>query len=193
VANSVLLVQDFTADQPRLSRAIGQLVPTGGTAIWDAVAFASRKLARFPDKGPVARALVVVSDGKDNASRVTLKEAIQAAQNGEVFVCTVSVPGPSNGNERPTNADTVGESAMRLLAEQAGGAALVTISLKNLDHSLDEIQQVLRSRYLISYKPALFHSNGEHRTIDISAEKSGRKLHVYARKGYFARTTSANN
>jgi hypothetical protein len=50
---------------------------------------------------------------------------------------------------------------------------------------------VIRSRYLISYKPTLFSRNGEYRTIDINAQKAGRKLRVYARRGYYATTKSA--
>jgi hypothetical protein len=63
-------------------------------------------------------------------------------------------------------------------------------SLRDLDHDLDELQQVLRSRYLISYKPALFKSDGQYRAIDIAARKSGHKLRVYARRGYYARVNS---
>jgi hypothetical protein len=44
-------------------------------------------------------------------------------------------------------------------------------SLGRLNHSLEELQQVIRSRYLISYKPTLFSRNGEYRTIDINAQK----------------------
>jgi hypothetical protein len=44
---------------------------------------------------------------------------------------------------------------------------------------------------LVCYKPALFKQDGQYRTIDISAEKFGRKLRVYARKGYFADVKSS--
>ena len=190
-----VLVQDLTADQKQLSHSIGQLVPTGGTALWDAVAFAARKLGSHPENYPVARALIVISDGKDNASRTTLKEAVQAAQKAEVFVCTISLPGPNSSSQASSDADIVGERAMNLLAERAGGVAFVTASLKNLGSNLEKIQQVLRSRYLPFHftKTAMFQLNGEYRTIDVSAVKSGRKLRVYARRGYFAGTNPSNN
>ena len=73
-----------------LERAISQLAPGGGTALWDAVAFAADKLTSRPEMQPVARILVVISDGEDNSSSVTLKQALTKAQQGEVAVYTVS-------------------------------------------------------------------------------------------------------
>jgi Ca-activated chloride channel homolog len=193
VAYSVLLVQDFTNDQQRISHGVDQLAPAGGTALWDAVAFAADKLSR-PETQPVARMLVVISDGKDNSSSTTLKEAIEAAERGEVFVYTVSTreatdaPNTEDDGERTL----VGDRALKLLADRTGGAAFVPGSLKGLSRSLDELQQVIRSRYLISYKPAQFKSDGHYRSIEITAKTSGHKLRVYSRKGYYARGSSSH-
>ena len=55
VNNSVLVVQDFTGDQKQMDRAVGELAPGGGTALWDAVSFAAEKLAKRPETQPVAR------------------------------------------------------------------------------------------------------------------------------------------
>jgi VWFA-related protein len=187
VANSVLMVQDFTPDQQQLSHAINQLAPAGGTALWDAVAFAADKLAARPEDQPVARMLVVISDGKDNSSSVALKQAIAAAQRGEVFVYTVSTREfNENDNLMSNDQYPVGDHALKVLANETGGAAFMPGSIRWLNRGLDDLQEVIRSRYLISYKPAMFKHDGHYRAIDISAQKSGRKLHVYARKGYYA-------
>ena len=182
VANSVLLVQDFTPDQKLASHAVGQLVPSGGTALWDAVAFASDKLASRPEVQPVARVLVVISDGQDNSSSVTLKEAIERAQHGEVAIYTVSTRDFDNDNASAA----LGEHALKTLAELTGGAAFTPGSVRRLKSSLGDLQQVVRSRYLVSYKPASFQRDGQYRTIEIAAQKDGHKLRVYARKGYYA-------
>lgn len=192
VANSVLLVQDFTSDRQQMSHAINQLAPSGGTALWDAVAFAADKLAARPEDHPVARILVVISDGKDNSSSVTLKQAIASAEHGEVFVYTVSTREASeNDGLIPADHDPVGDHALKALADNTGGAAFVPGSIRWLNRGLDDLQEVIRSRYLISYRPAMFKHNGQYRAIDISAQKSGRKLRVYARKGYYAGGGSA--
>jgi VWFA-related protein len=191
-ANSVLLVQDFTGDQKLISRAVGQLVPSGGTALWDAVAFAADKLASRPEAEPVARILVVISDGQDNSSSVTLKQAINTAQHGEVAIYTVSsreaVADPLITTE--SGDAVVGEHALAILANLTGGAAFTPGNVHRLDSSFADLQQVIRSRYLISYKPALFKRDGQYRAIDIKVEKGGRKLRVYARKGYYASVNS---
>jgi Ca-activated chloride channel homolog len=187
-ANSVLMVQDFTGDQKLIAHAVGQLVPSGGTALWDAVAFAADKLAGRTEAQPVARVLVVISDGEDNSSSASLKQAINRAQHGEVAIYTVSTreAAPGSAIENLSEESLVGDHALNTLAELTGGTAFTPGSVRGLNGSLADLQQVIRSRYLISYKPALFQRNGKYRAIDITAEKDGRKLRVYARKGYYA-------
>ncbi len=185
VASSVLLVQDFTSDQKQIAHGISELAPSGGTAIWDAVSFAADKLSSRPEALPAARILVIISDGNDNSSSTTLKEAIQEAERHDVIVYTVSAREDSG-----QDADPLGDRALKLLAERTGGAAFFSGSLGFLNHSLGQLQDVIRSRYMISYKPALFKPDGQFRAINITAEKSGHKLHVYARKGYYASVNS---
>lgn len=182
VNNMVLLVQDFTSDQAEMAHAIGQLVPSGGTALWDAVSFGADKLASAPDVTPVARVLVVISDGQNNSSLDSLKDAIAHAQHGEVAVYTVS----TRDFDSVDLDASVGDHALRTLSDQTGGAAFVPGSIRRLNDGLSDLQQVLRGRYLVSYKPAGFQRNGQYRAIDIQAQKDGHKLKVYARKGYFA-------
>ena len=188
-ANSILLVQDFTGDQKLISHGVDQLVPSGGTALWDAVAFAADKLARRPESQPVARALVVISDGEDNSSAETFKQAISHAQHGEIAVYTVSTREAVDAPEK----NLVGEHALAALAELTGGASFSPGSVRNLNSSLAALQQVIRSRYLISYKPALFKRDGQYHALDIKVEKNGHELRVYARKGYYTSTTSPNS
>jgi VWFA-related protein len=83
-ANTVLLVQDFTGDSAGITSSIDQLAPGGGTALWDAVKFASDKLASIAEEKPSAKLLVIISDGEDNSSSATLKEAIDSAERGGV-------------------------------------------------------------------------------------------------------------
>jgi Ca-activated chloride channel family protein len=186
---SVALVQDFTGDLNQISHGINQLVPVGGTALWDAVSFAADKLAEAKEGRPVARVLVVISDGDDNSSSATLKQAIERAERDEVVVYSVST---RNVNPEDDNA-LPGNRAMKVLANLTGGAAFFPGSPDHLNHSLAELQQVIHSRYFVSYKPALFRHDGRYRTITIAAKKSGRKLKVNSRKGYYTTpsTTSA--
>jgi VWFA-related protein len=176
------MVQDFTSDQGLMAQAINELAPSGGTALWDAVNFAADKLASCPESQPVARVMVVISDGEDNSSSVTLKEAIASALRREVAVYTVSTRDVLNEEEGAV----LGDRALQTISELTGGAAYRPGSVSRLNGSLTELQEVIRSRYLISYRPASFQRDGHYREIDITAEKDGHKLRVYARRGYYA-------
>jgi VWFA-related protein len=153
------------------------------------VAFAADKLMSRTELQPVARVLVVISDGEDNSSSVTLKQAIARAQRGEVAVYTVS---PREISREPASA-LLGDHALKTMSELTGGASFMPGSLRNLNGSLADLQQVIRGRYLVSYKPASFQRDGRYRAIDIKAEKEGRKLKVYARKGYYASPVQAES
>jgi VWFA-related protein len=191
VANSVLLVQDFTGDQQRISSAVDQLVPAGGTALWDAVNFAAGKLAHHPETQAVARMLIVISDGNDNSSNTTLKQAIETAERGGVFVYTVSTRESFYVRDSTmTDSIHVGDQALKILADETGGTSFTPGSVTWLNRSLNQLQEVIRSRYLVSYKPALFQRDGQYREIDITAQKDGHKLRVYARRGYYANASS---
>ena len=113
--------------------AVDQLVSSGGTALWDAVAFAAEKLASRPEAQPVARVLVVISDGEDNSSSDTLKQAI-TAPNAEKSQSTPSAPQAQFGH-KPEEV-FVGEHALTTLAELTGGAAFTPGSVRNLNGSL---------------------------------------------------------
>jgi VWFA-related protein len=189
-SNSIVLAKDFTSDLQELAHGIHQLVPVGGTAIWDAIAFAADKLAERQEARPVARILVVISDGDDNTSSSTLRQAIEHAERNEVIVYTVST---RYADAQSTRSDRTGNRAMKVIAQLTGGVAFFPGSAGHLNRSLAELQQVIRSRYLISYRPALFSPDGHYRPIAILAEKSGRKLKVNARKGYYSTVQSAGD
>ena len=187
VNNSVLLVQDFTSDPALTSRAVNRLAPGGGTALWDAVSFAADKLAKAEEE-PVARILVVISDGEDNSSSVTLKEAIESTLSREIAVYTVSTR-EAYSQDVTTMTDepsSLGDHALRTLAELTGGATFVPGSVRRLNGSLDALQQVIRGRYMVSYKPADFQRDGRFHSLEIKAMKDGSRLKVYTRKGYYA-------
>jgi VWFA-related protein len=188
-SNQVLLVQDFTNDSAKIAAGIDVLAPAGGTALWDAVKFASEKLGVLSEEHPVAKMLVVITDGENNSGNATLKEAIESAERHEVAIYTVSTRKLAGTNAFDPSAQ-IADGALKALAARSGGAIFFPDSLKDLDHQLAALQQVIRSRYLISYKPSHFIEDGSYRTIAVTAHKSGHKLRVYVRHGYFASSKS---
>jgi Ca-activated chloride channel homolog len=187
VNNSVLMVQDFTSDQGQTTHALDQLAPGGGTALWDAVGFAAEKLTEHAETQPVARMIVVISDGEDNSSTSTLKEAIAKAQQGEVAVYTITTREAADKGA----SGVVGDRALKTLSGLTGGTAFAPGSMRGLGVSFGELQQVIRARYMVSYRPSALEMNGAYRAIEIKVEKDGHKLTVYARKGYYAASTQS--
>jgi len=171
------VTQDFTSDMEKLANGIRVIRPGGGTAMWDAVYYACRdKMMKEKNAGPVRRAIILVSDGDDNQSRVLRQEAIEMAQRAEVIIYTIST--------NLSNIHDTGDHNLQALADATGGRAFYPYKLQDLSDDFGEIQGELRSQYSISYKPDDFLPNGQFRTIQIIPEN--KKLKVRARKGYFA-------
>jgi Ca-activated chloride channel family protein len=185
-ASEPSVTQDFSADPIELGKGIDNLANGGGTALFDAVLFACRKLGAYPDDERVARVLVILSDGEDNSSHGTLKQSIRVAEKTGVTIYTVST---KEGLGDKTDADKV----LEVLAERTGGEAMFPGDLRTLGSSLDKLRDLIRSRYFIAYKPADFQPNGNYHTISIIAEKNGKHLQVRARKGYHARLEASPN
>ena len=185
-ANEATITQDFTSDSGELGTGIQKLTNGGGTALFDAVTLACQKLAAYPDGERVARVLVILSDGDDNASHSSLKQTIQTAEKAGVTIYSIST------REEPgdkTNADRILEA----LADRSGGEAMFPGDVLTLNKSFDKLHDLIRSRYFIAYKPADFLPNGKYRPITILAEKNGKRLQVRSRKGYHARLEAPPN
>ncbi len=172
--------QDFTATAAELGKGIDKLTNGGGTSLFDAVSLACWKLAAYPEQDRVARVLVVLSDGEDNSSHRSLKQAIQDVEAAGVTVYALST------RESP-GAKTDADRILDVLAERSGGEAMFPGDMQAMGKSFDQLRELIRSRYLIAYKAADFEPNGKYRTVHITAEKGGNRMQVHARKGYFAR------
>jgi Ca-activated chloride channel homolog len=180
------VTQDFSSDPGELGTGIQKLSNGGGTALFDAVSFACRKLAAYPDDERVARVLVVLSDGEDNSSQRSLKQSIETAEKSGVTIYAVSTK-EAHGDK--TDADKI----LAALADRTGGEAMFPGDVSTLGKSFDKLRDLIRSRYFIAYKPADFRPDGSYRSINIIAEKNGKRLQVRSRKGYHARMESAQN
>jgi VWFA-related protein len=184
-SHRVRVNQDYTNDPALVSKALQQLSDDqGDTAVFDAIASACKKLADSGDHQPVARVLVLVSDGDDNASNRKLEQAALLAMADEVTIYAIS------SNERGVN--LIGDDALQKLAEQSGGSALFPGSAKQVAKAFARIRDELRNRYAVSYRPAEFKPDGHFRRIRIVARRLGKKLHVRARQGYYARPVIAD-
>jgi Ca-activated chloride channel homolog len=190
--NHPRVTQDFVHDPNLLSEGIERLHPDGGTALYDAVRAACQKLRQRPEQEMVARVLVVLSDGQNNAGNVSLEGAIDAAQRADVAIYAVSTNYPTSSTERDLSGE-MGNRILHRLAEQTGGRVLMPPCPKAVSQAFTKIAEELRSRYAISYRPADFAIDGRYRKIKIEAHKAGEKVQIRARKGYYASSAPGTN
>ncbi|MGH9492966.1 MAG: VWA domain-containing protein [Terriglobales bacterium] len=175
--SNVEVTQDFTDRTELLDKGLRMLRPGGGTALYDAIYRACLERLMKTDPGvTVRRAIVVLSDGEDNQSRVTREEAIEMALRAEVVVYAISTNVTSSA--RP------GDKVLERIAEATGGRVFFPFKIEDVANYFSEIQDELRSQYAIAYKPTAFAFDGRFRTIDIST--LDKKFKVRSRKGYYA-------
>lgn len=172
------LTQDWTNNLDALETGVNKLSSGGSTALYDAVYSACRdkQLSQTRGQEPVRRAIVVISDGNDNQSRVYIDEAIKMCQRAETIIYAISTNWtPSRGR---------GDDSLKKLAEATGGRAFFPPSMEDMVTGFNSISEELRSQYLLTYTPADFKTDGAFRTIYLYC--LDRRYQVRAKKGYFA-------
>lgn len=175
------VTQDFSNDATALSEGVDRIARQGdATSVFDAIHSACWKLAAYPDEGRIARVLVILTDGEDNASHRSLKQTIEAAENAGVTIYAFNT---SEDLDLQTDANNV----LRVIAEGTGGESRYPRSINDLEHYFSKLSEVIRSRYLIAYKPSDFVPDGSYRKLKVTATKEGKTLQVHVRKGYYAR------
>ena len=172
------VTQDWTNDVDRLETGVNRLRPGGGTALFDAVYTACRDKLLDVSRGqePVRKAIVLLSDGDDNQSRVRPDEAIKECQRAETIIYAISTNWtPSRGK---------GDKVLQDLAEATGGQVFFPPSVEEMSVSFKQIEEELRSQYALTYTPADFKYDGAFRSIYLYC--NDRRYVVRAKKGYFA-------
>lgn len=172
------LVADLTGDIEVLSKAIRGLRPGGGTALFDAVFYACRdKLMQDQPRHKFRRAMIVLGDGDDNASRYTRDQALEMAQKADVVVYAIST--------NNTKIERDGDKVLKYFAEETGGVAFFPFKVQDLSQSFENISNELRHQYNLLYRPDPLKTDGLYHKVDIKV-KGRKELVVRARKGYYA-------
>jgi len=196
---SVDLLQDFTRDTHRLQAALnkakvnvdvtsggipgmgGGPVPTRnapGTLLYDAVYLSAHDML---SQETGRKAMILLTDGQDEGSRLKIQEAIEAAQKADaiIYVLLCADRGFYGGFGGYS-----GEGEMRKLTEQTGGRVInVGNKFDKLREAFDQIANELRSQYNIGYTPTNLKQDGTYRKIEI---KNKQNYKIQARAGYYA-------
>jgi len=172
------LVHAATDNYKLLSGSMSTLKPGGETAVYDAVAFGCNELAKMHDGNPARRTLILITDGEDNHSRLSLEQAVESALRTETIVYVLST-NPAYS----TDLGEMGDTYMKRLAEATGGRLLRADTEDDFGRAFAKIGRELRNQYAIGYKPPLGRPDGLfHRLIVLGPKR----LRMYHRVGYFA-------
>ena len=169
------LLTKWTTPPMSLRGRLGELKPSGGTAIYDALADTSRL---FEQRVNLRAAMIVVSDGADTASDRSLLQTIEVIRRNDAFVYAIAIDAPDGRESTRVNPD-----ALRDITSLTGGYTEVVKSAADLGPATARIADELNKQYTIGYsssKPP----DGSWRPLRVRLRTGG--YFVRARRGYFA-------
>jgi len=231
--NEVELLEDFTASRDKLHRELDEMGPShraqedargpesssddhehshggrGGTQLYDAIFLASDELMKTQEGHKV---LIVFSDGADRDSKMSLSDAVDAAEKANVAVYAIymkpeqerggGIPGLGGGHHgggypgggggypgggRPGGGKEPaidGKKILEKIATRTGGRCFEAKKKDNLEEIYGQIAEELRGQYQLTYTPDLVDKDGGFHKIALKANKDD--LSVVTREGYFA-------
>jgi Ca-activated chloride channel family protein len=175
-------VTPFTEGLERLPSTMDAVVPFGATSLHDAVARTAEKTA---SREGLRRAVVVFTDGRDNASRLSAGDVSGIASSIDVPVYVVgivpAIDNPSSEFSTTTYERSALSGSLSDLAMWTGGRAFVASSIAERSQTARQIVDELRHQYLMA-----FESSGKPGWHPLEVRAKDKDLTVRARSGYFA-------
>ena len=182
------LDQTFTSNLAALQRGLARFDARSTTALYDAVVASATELANHA-KQP-KQVVLIITDGADNASRMSLQQAIRQVQNlGGPVVYSIGLLFDVDKDEA-RNART----ALQELSAETGGIAYFPPSLDDVDQIAGEVARDIRNQYILGYHSTQPPSLGGYRTVRVEASTPhGGRLIVRTRKGYFPKANASGS
>jgi Ca-activated chloride channel homolog len=168
----------FTNDIHKMEQGLARIDSRGGTAMRDAVAMSLDYMNQNAKKDK--KVLLVITDGNDNASTVTLERIVARANQSDTLVYAIGL-----FTEEEKREASKARRALKLLTDESGGLAFYPKDVDEVQRLAIEIARDIRNQYTIAYEPQLQALDGTYRRIRVTVEGSG-KPSVRTRTGYFA-------
>jgi Ca-activated chloride channel family protein len=160
----------------------GNQTTAGSTAIWDAIWVTSEEVLGPAPEG-TRRAVILLTDGVNTSGLKKMKEAIDAALKAEAVIYSIGIG--------DNYYDGVNKGALRKISESTGGHAFFPRDEGELREAFRQIQDEMRSQYLIAYEPSNQKRDGSYRRIEVqllNSDLARDKVTLTHREGYFAKT-----
>ena len=165
------LAVKFTNDMPELASGLAGLRAERGTALYDSVIFSLYYFNGI--KGQ--RALILLSDGRDEHSRFEWEDTIEYARRAGVSIYSIGLTLGKKGGDA--------KKKLIKLAEETGGRSFFVDSVDDLESIYRTIQEELRSRYFVAYQSTNTAEDTVFRTVEVEVDESG--LDAKTLRGYY--------
>ncbi len=178
---------NFAANMEELKGALNKIDSRGGTALYDAI-YASLDHLKLGNRDK--KALLVITDGEDNASRYTLDELVRYAQASNAVIYTIGLL----GEEKPGglfkihgSGDKHAAKVLKEIADATGGQAYFPRDLDQVTPVCEKIAHDIRNQYTLGYYPTNSKRDGTFRNVRIELVGQDTKHDVVrTRPGYYA-------
>jgi Ca-activated chloride channel family protein len=168
----------FTNDIKRMQEGLAKIDSRGGTAMRDAL---SMSIDYLKEKGKRdKKVLLIVTDGNDNTSMITLEKLVEKAQKSEVLIYAVGLLNQEERRERKR-----AERALKALTVASGGLAHYPKEVDEVEEIAVQVAHEIRNQYIIAYSPTEQKLDGSFHRIKVDVKGPNRPT-VRTRTGYYA-------
>ena len=175
----------FTSQMSDIQSALFGTAAFGSTALVDAVHLGMKQMRRA--RNP-RRAVLIMSDGGDNHSRLSLQELLRLASEADAQIYSMSVERPVRTLAEASE-NSAGKVLLQRLAERSGGRHFHVRTEKDVAHAMETFGELLRNQYVIGYKPPDATLPGKWMPLKVQVSApggSGQRYHAIARSGYYS-------
>ncbi len=181
-SDEAFIDQDFTGNINKLRDGLSHIDSRGGTALYDAVVASADKLVA--DAKRPKQVLILITDGEDNASSMSLEQTIRRVQ--QLSGPTIYSIGLLFGDEMDRGEARRARRALELLSSETGGMAFFPKNIEQVDQIAAEVARDIRTQYTLGYRSTKPMNVPGFRRVEVTARAKGMgKLEVRTRTGYF--------
>jgi len=180
--NRAQLLMDRTRDGDAVVRKLTLVQPKNNTALYDAVYLGVEKVTRGAHQ---KRALLIISDGQDNASRYNFGEVRRLMKESDVVTYAVGI---MDRGDTSSMLGMQGQAFLDELSSVTGGKSFYPQTDVEMDEIFERIALELRHQYSIGYIPKDFQADGKWRKVKVKVKppRGLPRLSVRGREGYYA-------
>ena len=182
VSNHPTLVADASQSTNTILAHLASTAPHGMTALYDSIYLAVNKLRSSRYK---RRAMVIVSDGGDNASRYNLKEIKSVLAESDVLTYSIGLFDDVPFLVKPFE-ERFGRKWLDDVTRVSGGRNIAADDRRDIPKIAGIISREIRSQYVLGYSPTDPNKDGKWRKISVTLVENSAQMHVHFKEGYAA-------